>query len=145
MKKLLTSVTLFFALMIAAVSTNAQTPAVLKVFNAAFGEVANVKWTEANDVYTAFFTQNDITHTISYERDGSLVSSKRISNGERLLPVNILHSIKQKYAAYTINSASEIYEEGTMNFTIEIHNEKEMIILSATANGILRVVDKMTK
>ena len=78
-------------------------------FNETFKDVKNVQWDVSDDTYSARFTTNNVVESITYNKDGKFIRSRRCF-GEELLPANVLASVKAKYKGKTIRLITEILE-----------------------------------
>ncbi len=143
MKKL---IALFIAAFFITASVNAQTPApVMKAFNSSFSDVTSAKWFSSGDNHVVHFDQNGVSMVITYDRFGTLLGSKRVSEKENMLPLNVLHNIRQKYADKHITLITEKFEEGVISYTVQLQNDKQIWIISSTGDGNFAVLDKINK
>ena len=142
MKKLITLSLLALVLTVA----NAQTPpAVLKAFNSSFHDAQQVEWFSSSDNYVVHFQHEGVSMVITYDKYGTLQGSKRISEKETLLPLSVLHELKQRYSDKRVTLVTERFEEGIITYNIQLQNDKQIWIVSATTNGSFAVLEKMNK
>ena len=57
---------------------------VLQAFNDTFKEVQNVKWDESSNHFSAYFVKNGIRASITYDKDGNFISSRRYYDEDHL-------------------------------------------------------------
>jgi hypothetical protein len=117
---------------------------VLKVFEATFPIVTDVKWKEYTDYYSASFKQNGIQTEVRYDKEGNFISSLRYYKEERL-PLSILTQIKKKFATKTVFGVTELTTGNDVAYFVTLEDEKTWVVVKADQSGNLQIQDKFRK
>ena len=104
-------------------------------FNTEFGDLDNVQWTvKANFVKASFEVEGEKVDAF-YDLNGeSLGQSRKISLDK--LPVQAKRSFAKKYSDYTVKEAIRFDGVDESAYFISAENDKQSVILKATATGI---------
>ena len=117
---------------------------VLKVFEATFPVVTDVKWKEYTDYYSASFKQNGIQTEVRYDKEGNFISSLRYYKEERL-PLSILTQLKKRYSSRTIFGVTELTVGSDVAYFVTLEDEKTWLVIKADQAGNMQVQDKFRK
>jgi len=117
---------------------------VLTAFNAVFGYVKHVDWTERANEYEAYFKEASVVTRVRYDKEGNIVMSIR-SYGEAQLPLLIQSKIKKAYPAMKVFGVTEISYNEETQYEISLEGEKSWVILKSDASGYLQVSKKFKK
>ena len=117
---------------------------VLKVFEATFPVVTDVKWKEYTDYYSASFRQNGIQTEVRYDKEGNFISSLRYYKEERL-PLSILTQIKKRYSTKSIFGVTELTVGSDVAYFVTLEDEKTWLVVKADQSGNMQVQDKFKK
>lgn len=123
--------------------TNA-TQKVLDTFNQSFNEVKNVRWINSNKEYTAIFQQDDIRTSMTYDKDGRFLFSRRYYNEDHL-PFNLLLKIKEKYKGKTIKIVTEVIQDDTIMYSVNLEDEENLYYIESSSNTNIKVQSKFKK
>ena len=130
MKKLI-----YLAVMLTSLSAYAAAPPevnekVLKAFKETFSEARNVTWTEMEDSYKADFKMSQAQVRAFYDNDGNLLETVRYYD-EKMLPLNIITSVKKKYPGRQIFGVTEISAEGDIVYHITLRDGENWYVVKA--------------
>ena len=117
---------------------------VLKVFEATFPVVTDVKWKEYTDYYSASFKQNGIQTEVRYDKEGNFISSLRYYKEERL-PLSILTQLKKRYSSRNIFGVTELTVGSDVAYFVTLEDEKTWLVVKADQAGNMQVQDKFRK
>ena len=138
---------LFLAIAILASIASMATPEpviskrVLKAFQETFATAKDVVWQDFNDYSQASFKLDEIQVRAQYSDDGTLLKTIRYYNGDHLLPL-IKGKIKQQYPGREIYGVTEVATDEKMDFTISICDSTHWYVLTATADGDIKEINK---
>ncbi len=124
-------------------SMNAS-PKILEVFSQTFKNPRDVKWVSNGDESTALFVDNDIRTSITYDKNAKFLLSRRYY-GESNLPFNVLLKIKEKYKTKKIVSVTEVIEEGTITYGVNLEDEQNVYVIESDGNSNMRLKLKFKK
>lgn len=117
---------------------------VLHVFNQTFKNAENVNWLTVENTYIATFVQNDIRTSITYDKNGNFLSSKRYY-GEANLPFNVLLKVKEKYEGKTIGIVTELLQEDGIIYSINLEDTENLYVIESSSNANLHLRSKFKK
>ncbi len=121
-----------------------SSPKILEVFRQTFKNPGDVKWVSNGDEFTALFVDNDIRTSITYDKNANFLLSRRYY-GESNLPFNILLKIKEKYKTKKIVSVTEVIEEGTITYGVNLEDEQNVYVIESDGNSNMRLKLKFKK
>lgn len=119
-------------------------PKVLDVFNQSFNNAKNIKLFTGENVYHATFEQNDIRTRIDYDKEGHFLSSVRYYS-QNNLPFNIFLKIKEKYKGKAIKIVTEVIEEDSIKYSINVEDEENVYVVESSSDAYLHLVKKFRK
>jgi hypothetical protein len=144
MKKLIILTCLFAALSATASNPPEVSEKVLKAFNETFMKATDVVWREMQNLYEASFKQSEIITRAVYDTNGNLLRTTRYYSQENL-PINILTSVKKKFAGKSIYGITELATEDEVAYHIILQDEKNWYIVKADNWGNLELSKKYRK
>ncbi len=142
MKKLITVLGCF--LLISATVNATPNEKVLLAFKQAFPIVQNVQWYEDANECLAYFNEGGVTSKVTFDKEGNFVKSLRYYD-EKNLPLNILFTLKKKYADKKIFGVTEAATAEGVLFYIKLTDDKNWYTVKADSNASLEVVEKYKK
>ena len=142
MKRILFASILFLSFAISAKA--AITEKVLQAFKATFQNAKEVKWHEYESNYQVNFKYNDITTTVTYDKEGNILEARRHSK-EDILPLAIREKLKKRYADKKVFGVTELVVNDQTMYRIVLEDDKKWIILDSDANGVLILQNKFNK
>ena len=119
-------------------------PKVLDAFNQYFNNVKNIKWFSGENTYMVSFEQNNIRTRIDYDKEGNFLSSVRYYS-ENNLPFNILLKIKEKYKGKTIKIVTEVINQGSILYSINVEDEDTIYVIESDSDAYTHLVKKYKK
>lgn len=119
-------------------------PKVLEVFNQTFKNPKEVTWYISENESSAFFIDNDIRTKITYDNKANFLCSRRYYT-ENNLPFNILLKIRSKYKDKKIGIVTEVIEEGTIIYSINVEDEHTVYVLESDGNAHVKVQSRFKK
>lgn len=136
-------VCIFLSFAFGSQSMNAS-PKILKVFNQTFKNPRDVKWVSNGDEVTAEFVDNGIRTTITYDNNANFLSSRRYY-GENNLPFNLLLKIRGKYNEKKIGIVTEVIEDGTITYSVNLEDEQDVYVIESDGNANIKLKLKFKK
>ena len=119
-------------------------PKVLDAFKQDFNNVKNIKWFTRENTYIVSFEQNDIRTRIDYDTNGHFLSSVRYYC-ENSLPFNILLEIKEKYKGKTIKIVTEVIEQDSIKYSINVEDEENVYVIESDSEAFIHLAKKFKK
>ncbi len=119
-------------------------PKALDAFNENFNNVKNIKWFKRENIYIATFEQNHIRTRVDYDKDGHFLSSVRYYS-ESNLPFNIFLKIKEKYKGKAIKIVTELIEEDSIKYSINVEDEENVYVVESNSDAYLHLEKKFRK
>jgi hypothetical protein len=119
-------------------------PKVLDAFKQDFNNVKNIKWFTRENTYIVSFEQNDIRTRIDYDTNGHFLSSVRYYD-ENSLPFNILLEIKEKYKGKTIKIVTEVIEQDSIKYSINVEDEENVYVIESDSEAFIHLAKKFKK
>lgn len=116
----------------------------IDAFNKNFNNVKNTKWFKRENVYIVYFEQNDIRTRIDYDKEGHFLSSVRYYS-QNNLPFNIFLKIKEKYKGKAIKIVTEVIEEDSTKYSINVEDEENVYVVETTSGAHFDLVQKFRK
>jgi len=117
---------------------------VLRIFEATFPVVTDVKWKEYADYYSASFRQNGVQTEVRYDKEGNFISSLRYYKEERL-PLSVLTQVKKRYSTKSIFGVTELTVGSDIAYFVTLEDEKTWLVIKADQSGNLQVHEKFRK
>lgn len=136
-------VCIFLSFAFASQSMNGS-PKILKVFNQTFKNPRDVKWVSNGSEVTAEFVDNGIRTTITYDNNANFLSSRRYY-GETNLPFNLLLKIRGKYNEKKIGIVTEVIEDGTITYSVNLEDEQDVYVIESDGNANIKLKLKFKK
>lgn len=147
MKKIVTMITAAVLLSTAVFANdgNKVSNRVRLAFQNDFATATQVNWEVKNNFYFAEFKVGNTTFSAAYDEDAVLVASSRTIQLQ-LLPMAVTQELQRRYAGYTIaRNITELVFQNETNYYITAGNEKQVLYLKASANGIIEVERKVKR
>lgn len=119
-------------------------PKVLEVFNQTFKSPKEVQWLTNGDESTAVFVDNDIRTIITYDKNANFLLSRRYY-GESSLPFNVLLKIREKYKAKKMGIVTEVIEDGTITYSVNLEDEQNVYVIESDGNANMKLKLKFKK
>jgi hypothetical protein len=132
MKKTFFSASLFFFSTVAfAGEPDAK---VLTAFQRQFPNAADVRWFGEGTTSSAYFIQDGITHNLSYDNKGNLLSCARYY-GERYLPASVKAALQRQFSGLSIYGVTEMTVDGETFYEIQLQNMRKLVTVQANNYG----------
>jgi len=147
MKKIVTMITAAVLLSTAVFANdgNKVSNRVRLAFQHDFAAATQVNWEVKNNFYFAEFKVGNTTFSAAYDEDAVLVASSRTIQLQ-LLPMAVTQELQRRYAGYTVaKNITELVFQNETNYYITAANEKQVLYLKASANGIIEVERKVKR
>jgi hypothetical protein len=144
MKKIVFAFFLFVVVAAQAADSPIISEKILKAFNETFIDVKNVRWTEVDNIYFAYFLQGDVQVRASYDEKGNLLTTIRYYYEKQLVPA-ILSKLKKEYAGTTIFLVREISSEEGIIYFITLRNENYWYTVKSDTFGNLEQTEKFER
>lgn len=114
-------------------------------FTKAFTGAQDVKWySDDANTYTAKFTINTSKVTAYFDKEGKLLSTRRIITADQL-PLTVSVALQQRYPGQKVYGITEFEKDGALNYYITLEGEKHWTIVKANVDGDLNVHQRLKK
>ncbi len=117
---------------------------VLKAFNSSFSHAEDIKWSEAENIYTVNFKQGIIRAVVRYDAEGNFLSSLRYYMANQL-PVDIICKVQARYPKRTATDVTEYTVGDAINYYINAENAQSWITLKVDNDRNMEVLKKYKK
>jgi hypothetical protein len=132
MKKTLFSASLFlFSTLAFAGEPDAK---VLNAFRRQFPNATEVHWFGEGTTSSAYFIDGGITHNLSYDNKGNLLSCIRYY-GEKFLPVSVKRILQSQFRGLSIYGVTEMTVDGETFYQIHLQNMRTLVTVQANNYG----------
>ncbi|WP_114792904.1 hypothetical protein U0035_03215 [Niabella yanshanensis] len=112
-----------------------------KTFDLLFKDADNVKWSESNSNYEAFFDSEGIKTRVTIDAKGNLLQTIRYY-GESNLPANVLYNVKNDYKGKEVFGVTEVTNKNGVNYRIVLKDDKHYTHINANNSGDTELVSK---
>lgn len=115
-----------------------------KAFSHDFENASNVKWSSANDGYTALFTKDNIKNVAWYSKGGYLRNLMLTYNADKL-PNREQEVIRNEYKGYKITSVEEVHQDDIVVYVVHLEDDSHIKLVTVCdgATNIYRTYKKM--
>ncbi|MFM2361618.1 MAG: hypothetical protein RLZZ316_520 [Bacteroidota bacterium] len=117
---------------------------VLKAFNSSFSNAEDIKWSEAENIYTVNFKQGLVRAVVRYDDEGNFLSSLRYYMATEL-PVDIICRVQARYPKRTATEVTEYTVGYTINYYINVEDTQSWITLKVDNDRNMEVHKKYKK
>jgi hypothetical protein len=132
MKKTLFSASLFlFSTLAFAGEPDAK---VLTAFQRQFPNATDVHWFGEGTTSSAYFIDGGITHNLSYDNKGNLLSCVRYY-GEKYLPVSVKIALQAQFSELSVYGVTEMTVEGETVYEIQLQDSVSLVTARANNFG----------
>ncbi len=110
---------------------------VTNAFNQHFKNASNIKWSKIQEVFIAYFSQNNEELIAYFNENGELLATGRDINS-RYLPLTVSMAVAEKYHGYNLVQSLEYASrtDGT-SYIIYLGNEKKNRIVRVFIDGTI--------
>lgn len=117
---------------------------VLKAFNSSFSKAEDIKWSEAENIYTVNFKQGLVRAVVRYDNEGNFLSSLRYYMATEL-PVDIICRVQARYPKRTATEVTEYTVGYAINYYINVEDTQSWITLKVDNDRNMEVHKKYKK
>lgn len=107
---------------------------VLNAFMTAYPQASDVEWELRGSTYNVDFEIGKIDHEAWYDAGGKLLKHKE-DVPLHSLPVAVADAIKKEFAAYKLDDADKVEEDGKIFYLIELDGSPNDRILQISPEG----------
>ncbi len=112
-----------------------------QTFDLLFKDADNVKWSETNSYYEAFFDSDGIKTRVAIDAKGNLLQTIRYY-GENNLPANVLYQIKNDYKGKNVFGVTEVSNKNGVNYRIVLKDDRYYTHVNANNSGDTQLVSE---
>ncbi|HVY76524.1 MAG TPA: hypothetical protein VG890_16960 [Puia sp.] len=118
---------------------------VLKTFEAAFPNAAQVSWREEGENYFVHFKLGEVTSEIQYDHQGNFISSFRYYSNPSLLPLQLVCKLNKKFVGKSVYGITEYSTDSDTVYYIKLEDATTFTTVKATEDGAMSVTEKFEK